>query len=100
MKVEGKRIRLVFAHVAQGLKSRDGKQLSEFKVAGADGKYVEADATIDGQTVLVGAPGVAAPRHVQFGWHKTANPNLVNSEGLPASPFRTKDWRGGTGEPQ
>ena len=28
----------------------------------------------------------------------TANPNLMNKEGLPASPFRTQDWKGGTGE--
>ena len=35
MKVEGSKIRLSFAHLGGGLKSRDGKPLSEFEVAGA-----------------------------------------------------------------
>jgi sialate O-acetylesterase len=35
---------------------------------------------------------------VRFGWRKITNPNLVNSAGLPASPFQTDDWQGGTGE--
>lgn len=98
MKVEGDKIRIHFAHVADGLKSRDGKPLSEFKIAGADGKFVEATAAIDGKTVVVSAEGVDSPKQVRFGWHKLANPNLINSAGLPASPFQTNNWQGGTGE--
>jgi sialate O-acetylesterase len=98
MKVEGDKVRLSFAHVAGGLKSRDGKALTGFEVAGADGKFVPAEAVIDGETVVVQAKGVAEPAVVRFGWHKLANPNLTNREGLPASPFQTKDWQGGTGE--
>jgi len=98
MKVEGSAIRLSFAHTGRGLKSRDGKPLSEFQVAGADGKFVAAEATIDGHTILVRSPDVKAPQQVRFGWHAVTNPNLVNSAGLPASPFQTKDWRGGTGK--
>jgi sialate O-acetylesterase len=99
MKVEARgKIRLAFAHVGEGLKSRDGKDLTEFKIAGADGNFVPAFATIDEDTVVVRSPGVPSPRAVRFGWHKTANPNLVNSAGLPASPFHTDGWRGGTAE--
>jgi hypothetical protein len=97
MTVDGDKVRLALAH-AEGLKSRDGKPLAEFQVAGADGKFVPAEATIDGQTVVVRAAGVTAPAQVRFGWSKTANPNLVNAAGLPASPFQTKDWQGGMGE--
>ena len=57
-----------------------------------------AEATIDGHTVLVHSSDIAAPEQVRFGWHTITNPNLVNSAGLPASPFQTKDWRGGTGK--
>jgi sialate O-acetylesterase len=96
-KIEGNTIRLSFAH-AQGLKSRDGEPLNEFKLAGADGNFVEAKAEIDGETVVVSAEGVASPQVVQFGWHHTAQPNLVNGAGLPASPFHTDHWKGGTGE--
>ncbi|MCG8583292.1 MAG: 9-O-acetylesterase [Pirellulales bacterium] len=97
MKVEGKKIRVNFAY-AKGLKSRDGKPLSEFKLAGADGHFVPAKATIDGDSVIVEADGVTEPTHVRFGWHKTCNPNLVNAAGLPAAPFQTDNWQGGTGE--
>lgn len=98
MKVDGDKVRLLFAHVGGGLKSRDGKPLSEFEIAGADGKFVPAEAVIDGDTVVVSAKGVTGPEQVRFGWRKIANPNLSNKEGLPASPFQTKNWQGGTGE--
>ena len=98
MKIEGDNIRLSFAHTAKGLKSRDGKPLSEFQIAGKDGKFVTATAEIDGNTVVVSAKDVTSPTQVRFGWHKLANPNLMNSAGLPASPFQTKNWTGGTGE--
>jgi sialate O-acetylesterase len=98
MKVDGGRIRLSFAHVGGGLKSRDGRPLSEFQICGADGRFVPAQATIDGDTVVVESKDVPAPTQVRFGWHHRANPNLCNKEGLPASPFTTDNWRGGTGE--
>jgi sialate O-acetylesterase len=98
MKVEGNKILLSFAHVGGGLKSRDGKPLSEFEIAGADRKFVPAEAAIDGDTLVVEAKEVASPTQVRFGWRNVANPNLVNKEGLPASPFQTNGWQGGTGE--
>jgi sialate O-acetylesterase len=98
MKVDGNKIRLSFAHVGGGLKSRDGKPLSEFQIAGADGKFVPAEAMIDGDTVVVEAKEVAAPTQARFGWRNEANPNLINKEGLPASPFQSNNWQGGTGE--
>lgn len=97
MKVEGNKIRINFSHTGKGLKSSNGKPLTEFQIAGEDGKYVDAKAKADGNSVIVWAEGVDNPAHVRFGWHKTAQPNLVNSAGLPASPFRTKNWQGWTG---
>lgn len=98
MKIEGDSIRIAFAHTAKGLKSSDDEPLGEFQLAGEDGTFVDAEAKIDGKFVVVRADGVKSPKQVRFGWHKIANPNLVNSEGLPASPFQTEDWTGGTGE--
>ena len=98
MKVEGNSIRVSFAHVCGGLLARDKKELTEFQIAGADGKFVAAKAAIDGETVLVSAEGVAAPKNVRFGWRSVANPNLMNQVKLPASPFQTDNWRGGMGE--
>ena len=94
MKADGNKIRLQFAHVGGGLKSRDEKPLTEFQIAGEDDKFVAAEAVIEGNEVVVQAKGVDAPTQVRFGWRNIANPNLINKEGLPASPFQTKNWQG------
>jgi sialate O-acetylesterase len=96
-KFDGGKAVVSFAH-AKGLKSRDDKALTTFEVAGEDGKFVAAEAKIDGDTVVVTAKDVEKPTQVRFGWSKTTNPNLCNGAGLPASPFQSKDWKGGTGE--
>jgi len=59
---------------------------------------VPAKAVIDGKTVVVSAEGVAEPKNVRFAWRNDATPNLMNKAGLPASPFKTDNWQGGTGE--
>ena len=98
MEVDGGRIRLHFAHTAGKLGSRDGKPLSEFQIAGSDGQFYPAKALIDKETVVVSAAEVQSPTQVRFGWHKLANPNLINKAMLPASPFKTDNWSGGTAE--
>jgi sialate O-acetylesterase len=89
MKVEGNKVRLSFEYVGSGLVSRDDKPLSNFTIAGDDKKFVDAEAQIDGNTVVVSSSQVTNPVAVRFGWTDTAEPNLSNKEGLPASPFRT-----------
>ncbi|MBX9791846.1 MAG: sialate O-acetylesterase [Pirellulales bacterium] len=94
--VEGSSIRLKFKHAASGLTSRDSKPLSWFSIAAADKKFVPAEATIDGDSVVVRSPDVKNPVAVRFGWHQLAEPNLVNKAGLPPSPFRTDTWSDAT----
>ncbi len=103
-KVEGGTIRLLFDHVGSGLMVGEKKgleptaevdsgQLKRFAVAGADKKWHWAEATIDGDTVVVTSPQVADPVAVRYAY--SMNPegaNLYNKEGIPASPFRTDDW--------
>ena len=89
MKVEGNKIRIEFDHVGGGLKSRDGKPLSWFTIAGKEGDFVDAAATIDGKSVVVSSDKIAEPSAVRFGWNELAEPNLMNAEALPAGPFRT-----------
>jgi sialate O-acetylesterase len=92
MSVEENKIRIRFDHVGSGLASRDGQALNWFTIAAADQNFVEAKAEIDGHTLLVWSDNVEKPAAVRFGWHQEAEPNLMNKEGLPASPFRTDDW--------
>jgi sialate O-acetylesterase len=93
MKVEGNRVRLSFTHVGGGLEAKGGEPLKGFAIAGADKKFVWAEARIEKDTVVVSSPTVANPVAVRYAW--ADNPegcNLFNKEGLPASPFRTDDW--------
>ena len=92
MAVDGNTIRLNFNFIGSGLISRDDEPLTWFEIAGEDKNFVKADATIEGDTIVVSSDAVAQPVAARFGWHQTAEPNLVNKEGLPASPFRTHPW--------
>jgi len=87
-------IRVTFDQSGTGLKSRDGGALKRFEIAGADKVWKWADAKVDGtDSVLVSSAEVKSPVAVRYAW--AANPegaNLVNSDGLPASVFRTDDW--------
>jgi len=87
--IEGSKIRLSFNHNGSGLASRDAKPLDWFEIAGKDGKYVKAQAVIDGNTVVVSSDAIAKPTAARFAWDQGAEPNLMNKEGLPAGPFRT-----------
>jgi sialate O-acetylesterase len=79
-----------FRNVGAGLIARDGQPLTEFEVAGADGQFVPAQATIrNSNTVVVSSPQVSTPTVVRFAWRETAQPNLCNKAGWPAFPFRT-----------
>ena len=89
MAIEGSKIRLSFEHTGSGLASRDAKPLDWFEIAGEDGKFVKAQAVIDGNTVLVSSDAIAKPSAVRFAWDQEAEPNLINKEGLPAGSFRT-----------
>ncbi len=91
MKVEGDSIRLTFTH-AEGLMAKDGP-LKWFQIAGADQKFVDADARIEGNSVIVHAAGVSAPAAVRYAWDNyPVGCNLYNGADLPAMPFRTDKW--------
>jgi len=87
---EGTQMRVWFSH-ADGLQAKGGGALTGFAVAGADGNFVAADARLDGGTVLVSNPQVSSPAAVRYAWADDPPCNLVNSIGLPASPFRSDE---------
>jgi len=95
MKIEGNKIRIYFNYTDGGLVAKDGA-LKEFTIAGADQKFAPAQAIIDGASILVWSDSVLSPTAVRFAWKNFPRPNLYNSANLPASPFRTDDWKGET----
>ena len=88
MRAVGGRVEIGFRHVGGGLVAKGGP-LKGFTIAGGDGKFVPAEAVIDGDRVVVSAAGIRNPKAVRYGWENVPDVNLFNKEGLPASPFRT-----------
>lgn len=87
-KIAGPQVTLSFTHVGGGLVAKDGP-LKGFELAGADKKFVPAEAQIQGQTVVVTSDRAPNPVYVRYGWAPSPEVNLFNNDGLPASPFRT-----------
>jgi sialate O-acetylesterase len=82
------RLRIRFADLHGGLTTRDGAEPGGFEVAGADGKFVKADAVIEGDAVVVCATGVTEPVAVRYAWASLPeSANLKNQAHLPAAPF-------------
>ncbi len=88
MTIQDDALRVTFDHTRGGLRSRDGKPLSHFEIAGAGGGFVPADVKVDGDAVVLTSADVPHPVAMRFAWHKLAQPNLVNGAGLPTAAFR------------
>ena len=86
------KIRITFDHIGSGLYCR-GEKLTCFTIAGSDSIFYPANAVIDNNTILVSSDEVKNPVAVRFAFENTDEPNLFNKEGLPASTFRTDDWK-------
>lgn len=91
---EGNRIRISFTNIGSGFSTKDGKEVRGFAIAGKDKQFYWAKATIEGNEVVVYSDKVAEPVAVRYAWADNPECNLVNSEGLPAIPFRTDEWKG------
>lgn len=92
MEIDGHRVRIRFTHTEGGLNTRDGKPPDSFSIAGEDKQFSDALADIEGDYISVASEAVVEPVAVRFGWKQEAMPNLINTAGLPASPFRTDNW--------
>ncbi len=91
MKKEGRKVRLYFDYAEKGLEARGG-ELTHFEIAAADQQFSPAKAKIEGSTIVVSGKKIKDPVAVRLAWDNIAEPNLFNTEGLPASSFRTDDW--------
>jgi sialate O-acetylesterase len=104
MQVQDTEVRVSFNHRGGGLvigasplpgpagagSAKPADHLEGFELAGADGQFAPAAARIDGDTVVLTAPGVTAPTAVRYGWKGFMEVNLYNVEGLPAVPFNSQ----------
>lgn len=83
---QGKAV-ITFSH-ADSLYAADGR-LQEFTIAGADGQYYAASATIKDNKVVVWSEKVPAPAAVRYGWRPAPRAELFNNLHIPASSFRS-----------
>jgi len=91
MKVVGSLVFLTFEHAQNGL-TTFGKELVNFKVAGENKVFVAAKAAITNAGITLFAPSVAKPVAVRYAFEDFVTGELFNTEGLPASSFRTDTW--------
>jgi sialate O-acetylesterase len=80
------------------MKTSDGQPPKGFAIAGSNQKFYWADARIDGETIVLSSPKVSQPVAVRYAWADNPEVNLYNGADLPASPFRTDDWKGVTAD--
>ena len=84
----GDKLMVHFTHVGSGLDIRGSDELGGFAVAGKDDVYQWVKPEIQGDTVVLDVSNFTEPSKVRYGWaDNPVNANLVNMEGLPASPF-------------
>jgi len=73
---------------AKGMTTSDGSRRVEgVALAGDDGVFKWAEAYISGDQVIAVVDSIPRPRRVRYAWADNPKVNLVNSAGLPATPF-------------
>jgi sialate O-acetylesterase len=83
-------ITVYFKDAGSGLITNDGEPLRYFAIAGADKKFVWAQAKIEGNKIIVWSEQLKNPRYVRYNWADNPDGNLYNKEGLPASAFENE----------
>ncbi len=91
MTVNGRKATLTFDYADNGL-TAFGKPLILFEIAGADKVFYSATASIKSGKIEVETDQVAAPVAVRYAYKEFVVGDLYNTDGLPASSFRTDNW--------
>jgi sialate O-acetylesterase len=89
--IEGQIVKLTFDHAKNGM-TTFGKKLENFKIAGENKRFVQAEAIITSKGITLFSPVVEKPVAVRYAFDDFVVGELFNTEGLPASSFRTDDW--------
>ncbi|TKB96371.1 hypothetical protein [Pedobacter cryophilus] len=86
---------ITFDNIGSGLKINSDGNLNQFTIAGADHKFLKANIRIENNKIFIWNDTLDQPVAVRYAWaNNPEGDNLYNKEGLPASSFRTDDWKG------
>ncbi|MDD5677894.1 MAG: sialate O-acetylesterase [Kiritimatiellae bacterium] len=92
--IEGNKVLLDFDHADGGLAIKGGENdANGFAIAGENKKFVWAKARVEGNRIVVWSEDVKDLVAVRYGWANNPIVSFYNAAGLPASPFRTDNWR-------
>lgn len=89
MEIQGDKIVIVCS--GEGLAVK-GTPVKELFIAGEDRIFRPATARIEGNRLIVSAPGVKKPVAVRYQFSNAGIGNIFGKDGLPLAPFRTDDW--------
>ena len=77
---------------SEGLNVKGDGKLKGFRIASEDQEFVDAEAVIENNSVIVWSEKITKPAALRYSWGDNPAGNLSNKGGLPASPFRTDSW--------
>lgn len=92
MEVDGIKVAVKFNYAPNGI-TNFGKELTGFQVAGADKIFHDAEVKIVKGKLEVWSEKVPNPIAIRYGWGSWVDGSLFNTAGLPASSFRSDDWK-------
>lgn len=94
IEIRGREVSVYFEpwSLADGLNTNDGQAPKFFELAGADKVFHPAEATIEGDHIVVKCDKVRTPVAVRYAFTNYPVTNLQNGAGWPAVPFRTDNW--------
>ncbi|MHC4871227.1 MAG: sialate O-acetylesterase [Planctomycetota bacterium] len=92
MRLEENKAIIEFTNTGSGLVMKEGKKTG-FEIAGEDKKFYLAEAAVKDNYAIVSSDKVTKPAAVRYAWEADPPAALYNKEGLPASPFRTDEWK-------
>ena len=77
----------IYFKFSEGLKTKDGKEVSDVQIAGEDHVFVTAKTKIKKDKLIIWASKIKNPRYVKYGYTPFTTGNLINKYTLPASTF-------------
>jgi len=88
---DGKAI-ITFTNASNGLLLKEDNK-NEFEIAGKDGKFVPANAKVNGGQLIIWSESITEPVNVRYAFKNGSHAVLFNKEGLPASCFTTENMQ-------
>jgi sialate O-acetylesterase len=91
-RIDGNKVVVEFDQTGKGLTVAHGDHLQGFAIAGDDGQWHWATASIEGDTVVAWSDRVRKPKRLRYAYApKRQWANLFNKDGLPALTFEAAE---------